>query len=266
MNANPKTLSWFKNTYGIRLLGFYGVFFSLNDFLYIKLMYSCDSYLNLCKINFTSGFLSSSLLIYAFHILRITSYVSLIMGYRIRLACILILVSGVYFTVLNDMIYSPDIPYIHFLLLTIFLSSSKSEFFKDVFLPYAVVVYLSYSFSGFYKLITPDWLDGTFLSNFIANNHLVYPWIDSVKVNSTLLFLMTSVTLYSEVLAFLAIINRPLRSMIWITLLTVHIGVLLLADIPEVSIGMLTVHFFLLDETTYRLIKKIFCFRLFSKQ
>lgn len=254
MIANKKSLSWFKYEYGLRLLGLYGIFFSLNDLPYLNLMYSCTSYLNLCTIEMMDGLMSSSLLIYGIHLLRLTAYIAIFFRYKIRYAASIVLICGSYFMMLNQLVYSPDIPYIHFLLFTVLLSKKDDLFFKDVFTPFSIVVYLSYSFSGFYKLMTPLWFNGNFLSAFLSQNHLVHPWAEFIAVSPILLTFGTYIALYSEVLAALAIFNRVLRTVIWFGILGIHLSMLLLANIPEVSLGILAVHLFLLDDKTYQLI------------
>lgn len=139
-----------------------------------------------------------------------------------------------------------------------FLNTKNSEtvyFFKDVYTPFMSVVFLSYSFSGYYKLHTPRWIDGSFLSHFLVKNHLLLPWMESFYVPAVILAGLTYVTLYLEALAFTAIFHPSFRFFIWTGLTAMHVGLLCITELTQVSLGMLVIHLFLIDELTWKVLK-----------
>lgn len=257
MSAPERTLNQLKRDYGLRLLSLYGVFFSLNDWPWLEMMYSCESFLNICDADWKAGVASSAFVIYLLHATRLLAYVSLFFHRSIRASCLVILIVGFYFARLNGKVFSPDIAYVHFLVFAILLGSrSRERFFQDVQMPFSIVIYLSYTFSGFYKLLTPHWVEGTFFSQFLRGNHLLRSWADPIALSPATAAAITYLALYGEALAFLAIFNRFIRRIIWFVLTGIHVGMLMLADIPEVSLGMLCVHFFLMDREIFGLLRK----------
>lgn len=251
-------LNSFKYNYGLRALALFGIYSSVSDLFYLDPMYLCGNGLNLCPDGHLYNALSNSFLIHALMIIKILSFISVLFLRKLRLALSLCLAIGFYFAFLNPFVFSPDIPYLNFLIIALLFSDLKKErFFQDVFPPFMSVIYLSYSFSGYYKLNTPRWINGSFLENFLVKNHLLVPWMDSVKIPALVLITLTYLTMYLEVFGFTAIIHRSFHLIVWSGLTVMHIGLLLITDLTQVSLAMLVIHLFLIDETIFESLSTI---------
>ncbi len=108
-----------------------------------------------------------------------------------------------------------------------------------------VLMAAGYTYSGYTKLISPSWMDGTALEyvlrNPLARTGLVRDLM--LALPSWLLHLMTWGGLAAELLfAPLALIPR-LRPWLWLSLLFMHLGLLILIDFADLSLGMVMLHF-----------------------
>ncbi len=254
MTAPKDSLSNFKIGYGIYALSAYGFYSNLHDLFYLEKMYSCVNGFNYCESEILANYLSSDVMIFALHILKTLSFVGLLFPKLIKISLITALSTSIYFVLLNANVYSPEMPYINFLIINLLLTSWKKDFFEDTYRPFMTVVYFSYSFSGFYKFNTPAWINGQFMSVFLGKNHLTYAWVDNLRIFPIILVGITYVGLFSELLACLSVANRFLRTFFWFNLTLMHIFLFFVADLKQVSLAMMVVHVFLLDQTTWSIL------------
>ena len=164
----------------------------------------------------------------------------------------------------NPLIGNPSLPFIGWILLAYALIpslsardelSSTSEdtgFWRmpaDIFAAAWILMALTYSYSGYCKLISPSWMDGTALHHVLSN-----PLARDTVVRTSLLALpawslkaATWSALFLE-LAFapLALIRR-LRPLLWVAMVGLHLGLLVLVNFSDLTIGMLILHFFTFD-------------------
>jgi predicted DCC family thiol-disulfide oxidoreductase YuxK len=117
-----------------------------------------------------------------------------------------------------------------------------------------IVLALGYTYSGFTKLLSPSWRDGTALAH-VLDNPLARPG----PVRTALLALppaflhaATWAALGLE-LAFapLALVRR-LRPWLWGLMLAMHLGLLVLIDFADLSLGMVLIHGFTWDPAWMR--------------
>jgi predicted DCC family thiol-disulfide oxidoreductase YuxK len=117
-----------------------------------------------------------------------------------------------------------------------------------------VLMALGYSYSGYTKLSSPSWLDGTafahVLENPLARPTALREWL--LALPAGLLKAFTWGALGAE-LAFapLALV-RPLRPWLWLLLLGMHVDLMILVDFTDLSLGMVMLHFFTLDPAWVR--------------
>jgi predicted DCC family thiol-disulfide oxidoreductase YuxK len=112
-----------------------------------------------------------------------------------------------------------------------------------------IVMALAYSYSGYTKLISPSWLDGTAMAR-VLENPLARPGLMRealVALPSGLLRLGTWSALGLE-LAFapLALVAR-LRPWLWGLMLLMHFSLIGLIDFADLSLGMVMLHLFTFD-------------------
>ena len=176
----------------------------------------------------------------------------------------------------NPLIANPGLPMVGWLLLFIALlppapygsldatrgDTNRSFAWKispQMFFVLWAVMALAYSFSGLTKIWDPDfggfaggspsWMNGDALSH-VLNNPLARPWMlrDFVlAAPASVLALATWGVLALELLfAPLAILKRA-RPYLWCAMLAFHVGLLLLIDFADLTVGVLMFHLFALD-------------------
>lgn len=111
------------------------------------------------------------------------------------------------------------------------------------------VMAAGYSFSGYTKLISPSWVDGTAVAR-VLQNPLARPWF----LNDLLLALpeavltgMTWVVLLLELLFLPLALSRRVRPWLWLSMVGMHVGLVFLVDFADLTFGMLMVHLFTFD-------------------
>jgi len=118
-----------------------------------------------------------------------------------------------------------------------------------VYLGVWVLLALGYSVSGFHKLESPSWPEGTairwLIDNPLARDTylrqvlLSMPdWVIAMKTWSAL-----SIELLFAPLALVA----PTRKVAWLLMVLVHLGILAIVDFADLTVGMLMVHLFTFD-------------------
>ena len=112
-----------------------------------------------------------------------------------------------------------------------------------------ILMAVGYSYSGYTKLISPSWWDGSAFAH-ILQNPLVRPsllreWL--LALPPVFLQCLTWSALGAELLfAPLALVRR-LRPLLWGLLLVMHVGLIALIDFADLSLGMVMLHLFTFD-------------------
>jgi predicted DCC family thiol-disulfide oxidoreductase YuxK len=117
-----------------------------------------------------------------------------------------------------------------------------------------IVMALAYSYSGYTKLVSPSWLDGTAVRR-VLENPLARPGVlhDALlAAPDWFLALQTWGAMGAELLfAPLALFAR-LRPWLWGLLLAMQLGLLGLIDFADLSLGMVMLHLFTFDPAWVR--------------
>ena len=117
-----------------------------------------------------------------------------------------------------------------------------------------IVMSLGYTFSGWTKLASPSWVDGTALARVLANP-LARPTILPdllLSLPSPLLHAMTWGALALEVLYAPLALFRRARPWLWLTMLGMHLGLMFLIDFADLSFMMVVLHLFTFDPSWVR--------------
>jgi len=165
----------------------------------------------------------------------------------------------------NPLIANPAQPYIGWMLLAhLFIPSGPCLSFSNhkegtlgdnwhlpcwVYKAALVILALSYSYSGYTKLLSPSWISGDAISfvlhNPLARDYWLRDWM-SLMPESIMQFL-TWFILYIELLyAPLALIKK-MRKWLWLSMLIVQFGFLVLLSFPDLTIPMILFHMFTFD-------------------
>ncbi len=120
---------------------------------------------------------------------------------------------------------------------------------RDVLGALWVVYTVGYSFSGYTKLISPSWADGSAVARLLRgpialDNPLAHA---AAALPDPLLALATWGTVALELLAAPLALSRRLRPALWAALFGLHAGLLLLVGLQDISWGMLVTHLALFD-------------------
>jgi predicted DCC family thiol-disulfide oxidoreductase YuxK len=164
----------------------------------------------------------------------------------------------------NPLIGNPSLPFIGWLLLAYALIPSPSDRKElssssedtgswkmpaDIFAAAWILMAVAYSYSGYCKLISPSWMDGTALRHVLSN-----PLARATVLRTALLALpgwsLKAATwgALSLELAFAPLaLFRRLRPFLWLTMVGLHLGLLVLVNFSDLTIGMLILHFFAFD-------------------
>lgn len=111
------------------------------------------------------------------------------------------------------------------------------------------VMALGYSYSGWTKLVSPSWVDGTAMARVLANP-LARPSVvrDAILAMPPIfLQLSTWGALALELLYAPLALSRKARPWIWTAMLLMHLGLMLLIDFADLSFGMVILHLFTFD-------------------
>lgn len=112
-----------------------------------------------------------------------------------------------------------------------------------------IVMAAGYTYSGWTKVVSPSWVDGTAMAR-VLDNPLARPGFLRTSLLSlppALLHVLTWSALGFELLfAPLALIRRA-RPVIWTLMLMMHIGLMMVIDFTDISFAMILLHLFTFD-------------------
>jgi predicted DCC family thiol-disulfide oxidoreductase YuxK len=120
---------------------------------------------------------------------------------------------------------------------------------EGIFLAAWILMAVGYTYSGWTKLVSPSWLDGSAVAR-VLENPLARPGVGRelfLALPAGALRLATWGALGAELLfAPLAVLPRA-RPWIWGLMLSMHLGLILLIDFADLSLGMVMLHMFTFD-------------------
>jgi hypothetical protein len=161
----------------------------------------------------------------------------------------------------NPLISNPSLPYIGLLLLSHaclprlsfkLLKKPETTVWKlspPIYLAVWALMALGYSYSGYTKLISPSWMDGTalirVLENPLAYNGSLKYFILSMP-EICLMFATWGALMFEVSFAPLALF-KSIRPFLWAAMLLMHLSLLLLIDFCDLSMGMVMLHLFTFD-------------------
>jgi predicted DCC family thiol-disulfide oxidoreductase YuxK len=158
----------------------------------------------------------------------------------------------------NPLIANPSIPYVGWMLLAHACLAPKRRtgdlpwrMTPSIYAVGWILMALGYSYSGYMKLLSPSWQDGTALLSMVGN-----PLGRGQSVLSglpPLVFKLAAWGALSMELFFapLALVRR-LRPWLWALLLVMHATLMVLVDFADLSLGMILLHLFTFDPAWLR--------------
>ena len=223
------------------------------------------------SINLTFGylpnifsFLTEPFEVTCFIVLLVLLSFALMIGYQRPVVSILLWYAWFCLFDRNNFILNPGIPYIGWLLLCCAilpkgepLSATKAQKKVPWKMPMTLfwgawfLMAAGYTISGFDKMHAPSWQDGSAIYHLI-DNPLARDWF----LRDLLLLLpdwffkgMTWIILLIELCFLPLTLWKPSRKWIWLATIAMHLGILLIVDFADLTIGMLMIHWFTFDST-----------------
>ncbi|HEY9430458.1 MAG TPA: DCC1-like thiol-disulfide oxidoreductase family protein [Blastocatellia bacterium] len=120
---------------------------------------------------------------------------------------------------------------------------------QEIYLVVWVLMALGYSYSGYTKMASPSWVDGTAVER-VLNNPLARPGVmrDAfLALPQVILRAATWGALALELLFAPLALSRKLRPLLWTAMLSMHLGLIALIDFADLSLGMVMLHLFTFD-------------------
>ena len=160
----------------------------------------------------------------------------------------------------NNLTSNPSLPYLGLILILTtlipvgenFSLGRKNEhwFMPRWIMPVAsFLLALGYTFSGWTKLSSPSWVDGGAIAHLLTNP-LARPGFFRdllLAMPDGILGFLTWGALLAELCYFPLFLNKKSRPWIWVALLGMHLGLILLIDFADLSMGMIMIHLFTFD-------------------
>lgn len=162
----------------------------------------------------------------------------------------------------NNLINNPGIPYIGWILLCCAvlpkgepLSFSKIENPEKwkmpmiIFIGAWLLMSIGYTISGFDKFQSPSWRNGTAIFHLLENPLARDWWLRELFLQAPefVLKLKTWGVLFIE-MAFLPLaLLKATRKWIWLLMIGMHLGILMIVDFADLTLGMLMIHWFTFD-------------------
>ena len=159
----------------------------------------------------------------------------------------------------NNLINNPSIPYIGLiLLLTLlvptgeartYMRNQRWKFPKMVYWTAWILTAAGYSFSGWMKLRSPSWIDGSALYH-VLNNPLARPGLVRdflLALPASCLRTLTWASLGAELLCLPLSVTGRGRSIAWSILVAMNLGIVFTINFADLTMGMLLLHLFTFD-------------------
>lgn len=166
----------------------------------------------------------------------------------------------------NNLINNPSIPYAGLILVLSLLvpaaepwsvrrASRDWQFPAMVYWSAWILMAVGYSFSGWMKLQSPSWIDGSALGH-VLNNPLARPGFARdlfLALPEPWLRVVTWGTLALELLVLPLSFWRSTRMAMWCLLTGMNIAILFVIDFADLTVGMLMIHLFTYDRRWWRI-------------
>ncbi|CAA6810343.1 MAG: Unknown protein [uncultured Campylobacterales bacterium] len=165
----------------------------------------------------------------------------------------------------NNLISNPSIAMIGWLLLALSIipvgealsvSNKRNDWYMPKYLFWGawIILAISYTISGFDKLMSPSWFDGSAMSHLLDNPLARDSFLRDILLNSpeVILKAMTYTALFLEMIfGFLCIFSKT-RAFAWFLIMGMHIGILCIIDFADLTFGVIMIHLFTFDPDWFK--------------
>lgn len=169
----------------------------------------------------------------------------------------------------NNLILNPGIPMVGWLLLALAIIPKGEgwgverreqdwEMPAILFWGAWIIAGVAYTISGIDKAFAPSWQDGSAITH-LLNNPLARDYFIRDFLLSTPEFfrkMLTWFTLSVEILFGLLVIFSKTRMLAWFMIMAMHLGILMVVDFPDLTLGVMMLHLFAFDGRWFQVEKK----------
>jgi hypothetical protein len=245
------------------VLGIYLLLHFISLLPYSAEIFSNEGIFGNPALNFSYGFFpdilnyyDSSIFIKGFLIFLIILSVLFIFGIKRRFVSILLWYGWACLINRNNMIINPGMPYIGWLLLACaFVPEGENKKDKNWSIPSSVILgawlimSIGYTLSGFDKLHSPSWVNGSTFSILLENPLSRNTFLRDISLNipSTVFHFITWAALLGELLFLPLSLFTKTRKYAWTAMVIMHLGILCYINFTDLTIGMLMIHLFTFD-------------------
>lgn len=149
----------------------------------------------------------------------------------------------------NNLIANPSLAYLGLLLVLSALIPADGKTPFMVLICAWVLLALGYTFSGIVKLDSLSWQDGSAIAR-LLESPLAHDWplrLWILALPPVILKALTWGSLALEILYLPLCLSITGRKYAWLFMVLLHLGIVLLVDFADLTVGMLMVHLFVFD-------------------
>lgn len=198
-------------------------------------------------------------------VVAMAASVAFALGWRDRIAALLLWYLWACLFGRNPLIANPSLPFVGWMLLAhVFLPTAPFGSWQarnrpdpgggwrmrgDLFTVAWILMAVAYSYSGWTKLTSPSWIDGSAVAEVLANPLARDTWLNQwfLQLPGPILQVMTWSALAAELLFAPLALSRRLRPWLWGALLIMHVSLIVVIDFADLSFGMVLLHLFTFD-------------------
>lgn len=169
----------------------------------------------------------------------------------------------------NNLILNPGLPMVGWLLLALAIipkgegwgiEKGNTNWYMPPILYWGawIIAGVAYTISGIDKAMAPSWQDGSAITH-LLNNPLARDYYIRDFLLSTPEFfrqILTWFTLALEIFFGLLVIFSRTRMLAWFMIMAMHIGILMVVDFPDLTLGVMMLHLFAFDGRWFKVEKK----------
>ena len=210
--------------------------------------------------------------IFAVFFVAVSAFLSVMftVGVRRRTAAVLLWFAWACLFNRNNLISNPGLPYVGLILILCALlprgdrlslgrarnaggtagaGDSRWYFPSWIYWTAWLLLATGYTFSGVVKLASPSWVNGDamlmLLENPLARDGIFREI--ALALPNGFLRILTWFSLGFEIVFLLSTFSRITRFSAWLAMIAMHLGLVLLVDFADLTLGMLMIHFFVFD-------------------
>ncbi len=200
-------------------------------------------------------------------VLAILSSLGLIFKVKRRLCTFILFIVWIFFFHQNVLTYTPLHPFMGWILLAISMIkdtevrfpwnkvTSDFNYSTILFSGFWIICACAYTSSGIQKyLFSPLWAEGKAIEVILNYPAVRFDWLSQIYSNlpNLLKISINHYTLFFEGFFLLALLHKKLRYFFWLGILGMHLGILLMLDFTELTLGMLIIHGFLIEDGWFK--------------